>query len=75
MFVELGIAFIEINPLVIKENGDIYCLDAKEVRDDNAAYRQPKVVAMNCPSQDDAEIEVIVMIGEMGKGLREITCW
>lgn len=53
MFVDLDVALIEVNPLVIKADGDLHCLDAKVVVDSNATYRQPKVKAMHDPSQDD----------------------
>lgn len=53
MFIDLDVALIEVNPLVIKADGDLHCLDAKVVIDSNATYRQPKVKAMHDPSQDD----------------------
>jgi succinyl-CoA synthetase beta subunit len=74
MFVDLDIALIEINPLVIKADGDIHCLDAKLAIDGNAAYRQPKVAAMHDPSQDDAreaeaanwELNYVALDGNVG---------
>lgn len=74
MFVDLDIALIEINPLVIKDDGDIHCLDAKVAIDGNAAYRQPKVAAMHDPSQDDAreaeaakwELNYVALDGNVG---------
>ena len=74
MFVDLDIALIEINPLVIKADGDIHCLDAKVAIDGNAAYRQPKVAAMHDPSQDDAreaeaakwELNYVALDGNVG---------
>ena len=54
MFEELDVALIEINPLVIKEDGDLHCLDAKVGIDSNAIYRQPKLKEMHDPSQEDA---------------------
>jgi succinyl-CoA synthetase beta subunit len=74
MFVDLDIALIEINPLVIKADGDIHCLDAKLAIDGNATYRQPKVAAMHDPSQDDAreaeaatwELNYVALDGNVG---------
>ena len=74
MFVDLDIALIEINPLVIKADGDIHCLDAKLAIDGNAVYRQPKVAAMHDPSQDDAreaeaakwELNYVALDGNVG---------
>lgn len=54
LFIEKDLALIEINPLVIKEDGDLHCLDAKLGVDGNALYRQKAVAEMNDPSQEDA---------------------
>lgn len=53
MFEELDLALIEINPLVIKTDGNLHCLDAKVAVDSNALYRQPKLKEMQDPSQED----------------------
>ncbi|MDH2997403.1 succinate--CoA ligase subunit beta [Pasteurellaceae bacterium LFhippo2] len=53
LFVEKDLSLLEINPLVITKEGNILCLDAKMVVDGNALYRQPELVAMQDPSQDD----------------------
>ncbi|MBI2843238.1 MAG: ADP-forming succinate--CoA ligase subunit beta [Armatimonadetes bacterium] len=42
MFVERDCSLIEINPLVVDENGTVIALDAKVLLDDNALFRQPK---------------------------------
>lgn len=54
LFVEKDLALIEVNPLVIKEDGDLHCLDAKLGVDGNALYRHKDLQAMNDPSQEDA---------------------
>ena len=54
MFVEMDLAMIEINPLVVKTDGNMHCLDAKVAADSNALYRQPKLQEMHDPSQEDA---------------------
>lgn len=53
LFEENDLALLEINPLVIKKDGDLHCLDAKMAIDGNALYRQPKIKAMEDPSQED----------------------
>lgn len=53
MFVEKDLALLEVNPLVVTKEGNLLCLDAKIVVDSNALYRQPALVAMQDPSQDD----------------------
>ncbi|GGY53973.1 succinate--CoA ligase [ADP-forming] subunit beta [Bacterioplanes sanyensis] len=54
LFVEKDLALIEVNPLVIKEDGDLHCLDAKLGVDGNALYRHKDLQEMNDPSQEDA---------------------
>ena len=53
LFVEKDLALLEINPLVVKADGDLFCLDAKIVIDSNAIYRHPDLKAMDDPSQID----------------------
>lgn len=53
IFVDCDLALLEINPLVITKEGNLHCLDAKLNIDGNALYRQPKIKAMNDPSQED----------------------
>lgn len=53
LFVDLDLALLEINPLVITEEGNLHCLDGKINIDGNALYRQPKLREMHDPSQDD----------------------
>ncbi|MCF6807178.1 ADP-forming succinate--CoA ligase subunit beta [Thiotrichales bacterium 19S9-12] len=53
MFEEKDLALLEINPLVITEEGNLHCLDAKINIDSNAIYRQPQIQAMHDPSQED----------------------
>ena len=74
MFEELDVALIEINPLVIKDDGDLHCLDAKVAIDGNAMYRQPKLQDMHDPSQEDAreaqaaawELNYVALDGNVG---------
>lgn len=74
MFEELDVALIEINPLVIKTDGNLHCLDAKLGIDGNALYRQPKLKDMQDPSQEDAreahaaqwELNYVALDGNVG---------
>jgi succinyl-CoA synthetase beta subunit len=54
LFEEKDLALIEINPLVIKDDGNLHCLDAKLGVDGNALYRHKDLQEMNDPSQEDA---------------------
>lgn len=53
LFQDMDLALLEINPLVITDEGNLHCLDGKINIDGNALYRQPKLQAMHDPSQDD----------------------
>ncbi|MBT1451984.1 ADP-forming succinate--CoA ligase subunit beta [Glaciecola sp. XM2] len=74
MFEDLDIALIEVNPLVIKADGDLHCLDAKLAVDSNALYRQPKMRDMHDPSQEDEreaiaakwELNYVALDGNVG---------
>jgi len=52
-FVENDFALFEINPLSVRENGDILCVDAKVGIDSNALYRLPEVSALRDKSQEN----------------------
>jgi succinyl-CoA synthetase beta subunit len=54
MFEEKDFALLEINPLVITDEGNLHCLDAKIVIDSNAMYRHPELKEYHDPSQEDA---------------------
>ncbi|MDO5652436.1 MAG: ADP-forming succinate--CoA ligase subunit beta, partial [Moraxella sp.] len=53
MFVEKDLSLLEVNPLVVTKEQTLLCLDATISVDSNALYRQPELVAMNDPSQED----------------------
>jgi succinyl-CoA synthetase beta subunit len=55
LFVEKDLSLLEINPLVITENGDLHCLDAKLNIDSNALFRQPELMEMYDESQEDPQ--------------------
>jgi succinyl-CoA synthetase beta subunit len=74
MFVELDLALLEVNPLVITSEGTLHCLDAKIVIDSNALFRHPKLKAMYDPSQEDErerravewELNYVALEGNIG---------
>jgi len=53
MFQEKELALLEINPLVITDEGNLHCLDAKVAIDGNAVYRHKDLQEMHDPSQED----------------------
>ena len=53
LFEENDLSLLEVNPLVITKEGNLHCLDAKINIDGSALYRQPKLKAMEDPSQED----------------------
>ncbi|MFA5494814.1 MAG: ADP-forming succinate--CoA ligase subunit beta [Porticoccaceae bacterium] len=74
LFKDYDLALLEVNPLVIKTDGNLHCLDAKINIDSNALYRQPKLQAMHDPSQDDPreahaarwELNYVALDGNIG---------
>ncbi|WP_151703325.1 MULTISPECIES: ADP-forming succinate--CoA ligase subunit beta [Nitrincola] len=74
MFEEKDLALLEINPLVITEQGNLHCLDAKIVIDSNAVYRHKDIQEMHDPSQDDEreghaakwELNYVALEGNIG---------
>ncbi|HEY9035373.1 MAG TPA: ADP-forming succinate--CoA ligase subunit beta [Pseudomonadales bacterium] len=74
LFEEKDLALLEINPLVIKTDGNLHCLDAKINLDGNALYRHKDLQAMHDPSQDDAreaqaakhELNYVALDGNIG---------
>ena len=74
LFVDKDLALIEINPLVITEQGDLHCLDAKLGVDSNALYRQPELRGMHDTSQEDErevhaakwELNYVALDGNIG---------
>ncbi len=74
LFEEKDLALIEVNPLVITEEGKLHCLDAKVGVDGNALYRQDAVREMHDPSQEDEreahaaqwELNYVALDGNIG---------
>jgi len=53
IFIDTDASLVEINPLVITDNGQLLALDGKMNFDDNALYRQPAIEALNEPTEDE----------------------
>jgi succinyl-CoA synthetase beta subunit len=74
LFIEKDLALIEINPLVIKSDGNLHCLDAKIGVDSNAVYRHKDLQTMHDPSQEDEreahaakfELNYVALDGSIG---------
>ena len=74
MFIDKDLALIEINPLVITDQGNLHCLDAKIGVDSNALYRQHALREMHDPSQEDEreahaaqwELNYVALDGNIG---------
>ncbi|WP_199154552.1 ADP-forming succinate--CoA ligase subunit beta [Chromobacterium sp. ASV23] len=52
-FVENDFALFEVNPLALRENGQLACVDGKINLDSNALYRHPDLLAMRDKSQEN----------------------
>ncbi|MGP9688551.1 ADP-forming succinate--CoA ligase subunit beta [Psychrobacter sp. AOP22-C1-C5] len=52
-FIENDFALMEINPLAVRENGEIVCVDGKIGIDSNALYRLPKIAALQDKTQEN----------------------
>ncbi|MEE8298536.1 MAG: ADP-forming succinate--CoA ligase subunit beta [Thermodesulfobacteriota bacterium] len=52
-FIDNDCSLVEINPLIITNDGDVLALDAKMNFDDNALFRHPDIEKMHDPAQED----------------------
>ena len=74
LFIETDLSLLEINPLVVTEEGHLLCLDAKFNFDDNALYRQNPIRELRDPTQEDDrenrarnwELNYIALEGDIG---------
>ncbi len=74
MFIEKDMDMLEINPLIVTDNGDLKCLDAKMGFDGNALYRQPDIMELRDETEEDAkeleaskyDLSYIALDGEIG---------
>ena len=57
-FVEKDMSLLEVNPLIVMDNGHLRVLDAKVSFDNNASFRHPELAELRDLSEEDAkEIE------------------
>ncbi|GLX83536.1 ADP-forming succinate--CoA ligase subunit beta [Thalassotalea eurytherma] len=74
MFTDHDFDLLEINPLVITDEGNLHCLDGKIGVDSNALFRQPKIRTFHDPSQEDEreahaaqwELNYVALDGNVG---------
>ncbi|MEM0922273.1 MAG: ADP-forming succinate--CoA ligase subunit beta [Pseudomonadota bacterium] len=74
LFSEKDASLIEINPLILTEEGDIRCLDCKMNFDSNALYRHPEIMELQDETEEDAAelaaekhgLNYITLDGEIG---------
>ncbi|SDK99377.1 ADP-forming succinate--CoA ligase subunit beta [Paracoccus chinensis] len=73
-FVERDMEMLEINPLIVTEQGQIKVLDAKVSFDNNALYRQKEVMGLRDETEEDSkeleaskyDLNYIALDGEIG---------
>ncbi len=73
-FVENDFALFEINPLAVRENGDLVCVDAKINLDSNALFRHADLLALRDKSQENErelkasefELNYVALEGNIG---------
>jgi succinyl-CoA synthetase beta subunit len=51
--IDTDASLVEINPLVVTDQGQLLALDGKMNFDDNALFRQPAIEALNEPDEDE----------------------
>ncbi|MDO5621517.1 MAG: ADP-forming succinate--CoA ligase subunit beta [Paracoccus sp. (in: a-proteobacteria)] len=73
-FVEKDMEMLEINPLIVTEQGDLKVLDAKVGFDNNALYRHPDILELRDTTEEDPkeleaskyDLNYIALDGEIG---------
>jgi succinyl-CoA synthetase beta subunit len=63
LFMDYGANLVEINPLVLTEDGRVIASDAKVELDDNGLYKHPDVAKWNTESPADEDQAAAVAIG------------
>jgi succinyl-CoA synthetase beta subunit len=74
LFVEKDMEMLEINPLVVLQNGTLKCLDAKMGFDGNALYRHPDIQHLRDETEEDPrelaaskfDLNYIALDGDIG---------
>ena len=67
LYIDTDATIAEINPMVLTPDNEILAIDGKMNFDDNALYRQPKILAMLEPDEDE-----LLEIDAHSKGLSYI---
>ena len=67
LYIDTDATIAEINPMVLTPDNEILAIDGKMNFDDNALYRQPKILAMREPDEDE-----LLEIDAHSKGLSYI---
>ena len=58
MFISTDANLVEVNPLILTEDDNLICLDAKMNFDDNSIFRQPEIQSLRDLNEEDpSEIE------------------
>ncbi len=74
LFIAKDFSLIEINPLIVTEEGNLLALDGKVGIDENALYRHPKIAGMRDLTQEDereseaaeSELNYVALDGDIG---------
>jgi len=74
LFIEKDCEMLEINPLIVTDEGDLKCLDAKMGFDSNAVYRHADIAALRDETEEDPkelaaskyDLNYISLDGEIG---------
>ncbi|QYX56675.1 ADP-forming succinate--CoA ligase subunit beta [Roseovarius sp. SCSIO 43702] len=74
MFLEKDMEMLEINPLIVTDEGDLKCLDAKMGFDGNAIYRHSDIAELRDTTEEDPkeleaskyDLNYIALDGEIG---------
>lgn len=74
LFTEKDMEMLEINPLIVSDEGDLKCLDAKMGFDGNAIYRHPEIAELRDETEEDPkeleaskyDLNYIALDGEIG---------
>ncbi|MEO0623986.1 MAG: ADP-forming succinate--CoA ligase subunit beta [Pseudomonadota bacterium] len=74
LFIEKDCSLVEINPLIVTEEGRLVCLDCKMNFDSNALYRHPEIMELRDETEEDAkelaaskyDLNYIALDGEIG---------
>lgn len=53
LYTETDSTLAEINPMIVDENDQVWAIDGKMNFDDNALFRQPEILAMREPDEDE----------------------